>query len=69
MSVKVGGRALAEGEYDLSEKLLVLRDLPTGAFELEIETEIRPEENTSLEGLYKVSSKQSMHMRYSRTAS
>ncbi|KAK9846623.1 hypothetical protein WJX81_007796 [Elliptochloris bilobata] len=55
VAVKVAGEALAADSYELTDKKLTLSGLPKGAFEVEIETEIKPQENTSLEGLYKSS--------------
>ncbi len=46
------GRRLAEEAYELSDDHLILRD-PGARFDLEIETLIHPENNLSLEGLYK----------------
>lgn len=50
--VKINGQILAASDYSLDEETLELRGLPA-AFTLEIVTEIAPEKNTSLEGLYK----------------
>src|ERR1700759_5573254 len=51
VSVAIDGRKLAESEYALTPVTLTLRDLPA-AFTLEIVTEISPENNTTLNGLY-----------------
>jgi len=52
--VKLDGRVLKPGEYQLTENTLLLRDVPK-QFVLEIETQNKPQENTSLSGLYKSS--------------
>lgn len=51
-SVAINGHPLREGEYSLSEESLTLHDTPE-SFQLETVTEIKPQLNTSLEGLYK----------------
>jgi len=43
VSVKVGGKALGADDYERSDKKLVLKNLPEGSFELEIETDIKPQ--------------------------
>ena len=43
MAVKVAGEARGTDSYELTEKKLTLSGLPKGAFELEIETEIKPQ--------------------------
>ncbi len=53
-SVVLNGRLLDRGQYSMDDESLTIRDVPW-EFTLEIETEIRPQENTSLEGLYKSS--------------
>ncbi|XP_010541673.1 PREDICTED: puromycin-sensitive aminopeptidase-like [Tarenaya hassleriana] len=56
LSLKVDGRVLEEGDYKLDARHLTLPSLPAGeSFVLEIDTEIYPQKNTSLEGLYKSS--------------
>lgn len=50
--IKLGGISLPRSSYEMSPGLLIIRDLPD-RFTLEIETEINPGKNTSLEGLYK----------------
>jgi len=50
-SVKLEGRALERGEYELSSERLIVRD-PPAQFTLEICNAIKPAENTALEGLY-----------------
>jgi len=52
VSVAIDGRMLANNEYTLDAASLYLADLPE-QFELTIVTEICPESNTALEGLYK----------------
>ncbi|HEY5717707.1 MAG TPA: aminopeptidase N, partial [Motiliproteus sp.] len=49
----VDGRDLAASEYELGEQGLVIPGAFTAPFELECVTLIKPQENTSLEGLYK----------------
>lgn len=56
ISVKVNEKELKEGEFHLDSRHLTLPSPPTGKFTLEIVTEIYPQNNTSLEGLYKSSS-------------
>jgi len=51
-SVAVDGRELSHNEYQLDEKSLSLFDLPPDCV-VSIETQIVPEENTALEGLYR----------------
>lgn len=55
VSVKVNSKELKEEDYVLSPRHLTLPSLPSGEFTLEIVTEICPQKNTSLEGLYKSS--------------
>ena len=50
--VAIDGRALTVAEYVLSESKLAIAGLPA-QFVFECETQIKPQENTSLEGLYK----------------
>jgi aminopeptidase N len=50
--VAIDGRTLADHEYALSPAHLTIAELPS-QFVLECETLIKPQENTSLEGLYK----------------
>ncbi|XP_071918367.1 puromycin-sensitive aminopeptidase-like [Coffea arabica] len=56
ISVTIDGKALKEEEYCLNPRHLTLVSPPSGRFTLEIVTEILPQKNTSLEGLYKSSS-------------
>ncbi|BDA49167.1 Aminopeptidase N [Coccomyxa sp. Obi] len=53
VTVKVAGKELQPSEYELTDKKLTLSTLPAGEFEVEIEVDIKPQENSSLEGLYK----------------
>ncbi|KAJ4712047.1 puromycin-sensitive aminopeptidase-like [Melia azedarach] len=55
VSIKVNGGELKEGDYRLDSRHLILPSPPSGTFTLEIVTEIYPQKNTSLEGLYKSS--------------
>ncbi|KAH7662914.1 Peptidase M1 alanine aminopeptidase/leukotriene A4 hydrolase protein [Dioscorea alata] len=55
LSIKVDGKELKEEEYHVTSRHLTLPAPPTTTFTLEIVTEIHPENNTSLEGLYKSS--------------
>jgi aminopeptidase N len=51
-SVKLDGRLLPAEAYRLGEENLTIADVPA-SFTLEIVTEIRPQDNKALEGLYK----------------
>ncbi len=51
LSVKIAGEQLAKEAYQVDSEALTIFS-PSGSFVLEIETEIHPAENTSLEGLY-----------------
>ncbi|XP_044477179.1 puromycin-sensitive aminopeptidase-like isoform X1 [Mangifera indica] len=55
VSIKTNGIELKEGEYWLDSCHLTLTSPPRGTFTVEIVTEIYPQKNTSLEGLYKSS--------------
>lgn len=44
---------MQEDNFKISGRKLHLTSLPSSAFDLEIVTEIEPQNNTSLEGLYK----------------
>ncbi|KNA03949.1 hypothetical protein SOVF_204310 [Spinacia oleracea] len=55
VSVKIDGKDLNEGEFHVDSRHLTLTSPPTEKFTLEIVTEIYPQNNTSLEGLYKSS--------------
>ena len=52
VGVKLDGRALAADEYSVTPEQLLIGKVPA-RFTLECETVIKPQENTSLEGLYK----------------
>jgi aminopeptidase N len=54
LSVAINGIEFTSGQYEVTEEYLVLTDLPD-KFTLKIETKIKPQENTALEGLYKSS--------------
>ncbi|GFP99172.1 puromycin-sensitive aminopeptidase [Phtheirospermum japonicum] len=56
ISLKVNGKHLKEDDFHLDSRQLTLASPPTGKFALEIVTEIYPQNNTSLQGLYKSSS-------------
>ncbi|KAL9242811.1 hypothetical protein vseg_016775 [Gypsophila vaccaria] len=56
ISVKVNGNDLKDGEFNVDSRQLSITSPPSGTFTLEIVTEIYPQNNTSLEGLYKSSS-------------
>ncbi|KAG8087612.1 hypothetical protein GUJ93_ZPchr0010g8359 [Zizania palustris] len=53
LSVKVNGKDLKSEEYTVDSRRLIVSRPPAGIFNLEIITEIYPQLNTSLEGLYK----------------
>ncbi|KAL6859153.1 hypothetical protein ACP4OV_018155 [Aristida adscensionis] len=53
LSIKVNGNELKSEEYSVNSRRLTLPTPPAGVFNLEIVTEICPQLNTSLEGLYK----------------
>ncbi|XP_056692596.1 puromycin-sensitive aminopeptidase-like isoform X2 [Spinacia oleracea] len=55
ISVDVNGKQLNEGDFYVDSCHLTLPSPPTGKFTLEIVTEIYPQDNVSLEGLYKSS--------------
>ena len=50
--VCLNGTRLAPGQYHIDSETLTIPDVPP-AFDLEIVTELRPQENTFLEGLYR----------------
>tara|TARA_R110002110_G_scaffold195770_1_gene405449 strand:- start:57908 stop:60556 length:2649 start_codon:yes stop_codon:yes gene_type:complete len=52
LSIKVDGQELTENSYECSDKSLTIANLDN-AFTLEIKTEIYPDKNTALSGLYK----------------
>ncbi|MBD3647227.1 MAG: aminopeptidase N, partial [Pseudomonadales bacterium] len=51
-SIALDGRELLDNEYGFGEESLTIYDVPD-AFELKTQVEIKPQDNTSLEGLYK----------------
>jgi aminopeptidase N len=51
LSIKLDGETLAANQYQRSDNQLMLPKVPE-QFTLEIETEIYPDQNTALEGLY-----------------
>ena len=55
LSIKIDGAAVAEGSLDLQKDSLTVKGVPTEAFTLEVATEIKPQENTQMAGLYKSS--------------
>ena len=52
-SISINGSKLSSGDYKLTPKTLTIQKPPSGNFDVEIQTRIKPQENTSLEGLYK----------------
>jgi len=54
VSIRLDGAPLAETSYTVAEKTLTIHE-PPQAFVLETEADIRPQDNTALEGLYKSS--------------
>ena len=54
MAVELDGQKLTEDNYQLSDKSLIITNLPQ-QFSLRIVTQIKPQENTELSGLYKSS--------------
>ncbi|WP_413557702.1 aminopeptidase N [Bdellovibrio sp. HCB209] len=52
VSVKINGKALTTSEYQLTDEEMIIPSVPA-EFTLEIETQLEPQNNTSLEGLYK----------------
>ena len=52
LGVRLDGEALSGNEYQVSDESLTVH-VPPAAFELEIETRIKPEDNSALLGLYK----------------
>ncbi|CAH9089838.1 unnamed protein product [Cuscuta epithymum] len=55
ISILVNGNALKEVDFHLDSRHLTIASPPSGKFTLEIVTEIYPQKNTSLEGLYRSS--------------
>ncbi|MEK2646004.1 aminopeptidase N [Bdellovibrio sp. BCCA] len=54
VSVKINGAALSPEQYQVTAEELIIPSVPD-VFTMEIETELQPQNNTSLEGLYKSS--------------
>ncbi|HEX7673256.1 MAG TPA: aminopeptidase N [Bdellovibrio sp.] len=52
VSVKINGETLKETQYQITAEELIIPTVPA-AFTLEVETQLEPQNNTSLEGLYK----------------
>lgn len=52
ISVKINGETLSASQYQLTAEELIIPQTPE-TFTLEIETQLEPQNNTSLEGLYK----------------
>ncbi|CAA0812156.1 Peptidase M1 family protein [Striga hermonthica] len=55
ISLKTNSKELKDGDFHLDSRHLTISSPPVGKFTLEIVTEIHPQSNTSLEGLYKSS--------------
>lgn len=53
VSLAINGSPLPESAYTRTPKTLTITAPPSGDFELTTVTHIKPQENTSLEGLYK----------------
>jgi aminopeptidase N len=53
-AIVINDRALGDGEFSVTDEILWIPDVPE-KFTLQIETFIKPQHNTSLEGLYKSS--------------
>jgi aminopeptidase N len=51
-SVTLNGVELEVANYEVTSELLIIKDVPEVAFQLEIKTQIKPINNTSLSGLY-----------------
>jgi aminopeptidase N len=52
-SILIDGHALMEDAYEATATSLTIKEPPRRNFSLQIEVEIRPQDNTKLEGLYK----------------
>ncbi|NUN06392.1 MAG: aminopeptidase N, partial [Bdellovibrio sp.] len=52
ISLKIDGQTLSTDQYQVTDEELIIPEVPE-LFSLEIETELQPQNNTSLEGLYK----------------
>ncbi|KAI7843850.1 hypothetical protein COHA_002401 [Chlorella ohadii] len=53
VSVKINGETVPVEGYEVEAAGLTIKAPPAGEFDLEIATDLHPEQNTSLEGLYK----------------
>lgn len=53
VSLAINGSPLPESAYTREPKMLTITAPPPGEFELSTVTHIKPQDNTSLEGLYK----------------
>lgn len=53
LSIKINGEPLATNDFQVTPESLTLLRPPTTAFDLEITTELRPQDNKSFVGLYK----------------
>jgi len=51
-ALTLDGEALGRSRYSVTDELLTLHDVPA-VFTLEVTTELRPQDNTALEGLYR----------------
>ena len=56
LELRMDGKELLNSDYELNDKSLTIDNVPN-VFELESKASIKPQENTSLEGLYKSSNK------------
>src|SRR6056300_1629825 len=56
LELRLQGEKLLDSDYELNDKSLTIHNVPD-VFELESKVSIKPQENTSLEGLYKSSNK------------
>lgn len=52
ISIKINGQTLSPDQYQITPEELIVKTVPA-TFTLEVETELEPQNNTSLEGLYK----------------
>jgi aminopeptidase N len=55
MNLSLNGASLAQGEYEVDEHGLKIKNVPGAPFELTVETTCNPDENTALSGLYRTS--------------
>ena len=53
VALAINGSPLPESAYKRTDKILTITAPPPGDFELTAVTHIKPQDNTSLEGLYK----------------